>query len=120
DRDPARRKVERRMYVQLDLDPAVDGGRTPVPDLSGVDAGDLLLVNDGDLSCVKVRLAGSAPQVHAQLRLLPELTDPLARAVLWIAAWDACRDGELPPGELVAATAAALPAETEQAVFESI
>ena len=120
DRDPAEPVVQRRTYVQLDLDPDRDGGRTEVSALSGVDAGALLLVNDGDLSFAKVRLAGSDEQVAAQLALLPQLTDPLARAVLWGAAWDACRDGELPPRQLVAAAVSALPAETEQAMFETM
>ncbi len=41
--------------VEVDLDPTVDNGRTPVAALAGIEAGDLLLVNDGDLAYAKIR-----------------------------------------------------------------
>lgn len=107
--------VARRDLVPVDLDPSRDGGRTAVPALVGVDAAALLLPNDGDLTYAKVRL-GEVDLVAD----LPRVTDPSARAQLWVAAWDACRDGELPADRFVALAAAALPVETEQAVFEAM
>ncbi|HEY8471444.1 MAG TPA: aminopeptidase N [Natronosporangium sp.] len=104
-----------RDRVEVDLDPAVDRGQTPVPALVGRPASELLLVNDGDLTYAKLRLADGARLSE----LLPRLTDPLARALLWTSAWDACRDGELPASEFVALAAAALPAEPHLGTFET-
>jgi aminopeptidase N len=106
----------RRERVTVDLEPAGDGGRTPVPALAGTAAGALLLVNDGDLTYAKLRLAEGAGSLDA----LARLADPLARALLWTAAWDACRDAELPAEEFLALAVTALPEETQLAVFEAI
>jgi aminopeptidase N len=106
--------LRRRDHWLVDLDPVRDGGSTEVAQLAGVRAGELLLVNDGELSYTKVRLDGVDPTV------LPRLADPLARAVVWGAAWDACRDAELPAGQLLALAVAALPGEPEEATFDAI
>ncbi|GAA4713843.1 aminopeptidase N [Phytohabitans rumicis] len=88
----------------------IQGGRTRVPDL----AGDLLLVNDGDLTYAKVRLDyGSADAVA-------RIGDPLARALVWASTVDAVRDGDRPVADLVALVDAALPAETELVVIEDV
>jgi aminopeptidase N len=108
--------VVRRARVQVDLDPERDRGRTAVPELAGTTAGALLLVNDEDLTYAKLRLTDPA----GAARLLPRVADPLARALVWTGAWDACRDGELPADRLVALAAAALPAESHPAVFEAM
>ena len=108
----------RRSRVAVDLDPAVDGGRTPVPGLAGVEVGDLLLVNDGDLTYAKIRFD---PATRAALpSVLPTLTDPLARALIWSAVADAARDAEAPMREFVDLFAAGLPAETEQTVVNDL
>ena len=110
--------VVRWHRVDVDLDPAVDGGHTPVPDLVGVQAGRLLLLNDGDLTFAKVRFD---PASQAELAgVLPDLADPLARALVWAAAADATRDAQLAPAEFLALVGAALPGETEVAVFEEM
>jgi aminopeptidase N len=107
-----------RRRIEIDLDPAADGGRTAVPELVGEPAADVLLLNDGDLTFAKVRLdddsAAAVPMV------LPTLADPLARAVIWAATVDAVRDGERPVAELVALVLAALPVETELIVVEDV
>jgi aminopeptidase N len=103
-----------RDRVPVELDPDRDGGLTAVPGLRP--DGQLWLVNDGDLSYAKVRLAGSPDPAE----LLPRVADPLARALLWSSLWDACRDGELPAGRFVTLAATALPEETEAGVFETI
>jgi aminopeptidase N len=108
---PARR-------VAVELDPAADGGRTPVPALVGTAPGRLLLLNDGDLTYAKVRLDPADPAALAEI--LPTLTDPLARVLVWGAAMDACRDAELEPAAFVWLAATALPAETTVATFEEV
>jgi aminopeptidase N len=104
-----------RERVPVDLDPANDAGLTAVPELSDMD-GPLLLINDGDLTFAKVRLADSPDPVE----VLPRVADPLARALLWSSLWDRCRDSELPAGQFVQLAATALPVETEAGVFETV
>ncbi|WP_087483248.1 aminopeptidase N [Brachybacterium massiliense] len=75
----------------LELD--VDGDLTEVPELVGRQA-DLWLLNDGDLTYAKVRL--DEQSLAVAMEHLRDLDDPLARTLLWSAAWDMVRDGELP------------------------
>ncbi|MEV0392599.1 aminopeptidase N [Polymorphospora rubra] len=107
-----------RERLEIDLDPATDGGRTVVEGLRGQVAADLLLPNHGDLTFAKVRLDdASAAAVPV---ILPALDDSLARAVLWTEMVEAVRDAERPVGELVALVVAALPVETEVVVVEDV
>jgi aminopeptidase N len=107
-----------RHRVLVDLDPAVDDGVTAVPELVGVEAAELLLVNDGDLSYAKIRFDEAT--LAALPRTLPALTDPLARALVWGAVLDAVRDAEMPVADLIALCAVALPEETELTVFRDV
>ena len=110
--------VVRRERIEIDLDPAVDGGRTVIPELAGVKAADLLLLNDGDLAYAKIRLDD---YTNAAVPLvLPLIGDSLARAVLWAAMLDAVVDGERPVAELVTLVLAALPVETEVVIVENV
>jgi aminopeptidase N len=110
--------VSRRRLIELDLDPAVDGGRTVVTELAGERAADLLLLNDGDLTYAKIRL--DADSVAGVPMILPLLDDSLARAVIWAATLDAVVDGERPVAELVTQVLAALPVETEVVIVEDV
>jgi aminopeptidase N len=109
--------VTRRRRIELDIDPAA-GGRTPVPELAGEPAADLLLLNDGDLTYAKVRL--DERSMAAVPLVLPLLDDSLARAVIWAAVLDAVVDGERPVAELVTLVLAALPVETEVVIVEDV
>ncbi|WP_330465703.1 aminopeptidase N [Micromonospora zamorensis] len=103
---------------EVDIDPAADGARTVLGELTGAPAARLLLLNDGDLSFAKVRLDPAS--ADAVPLVLPGLTDPLARAVLWSEALDAATDGERPVTGLVELMVAALPAETEVIIAEDV
>ncbi|MBE1492878.1 aminopeptidase N [Plantactinospora soyae] len=107
-----------RRRIEVDLDPAVDGGRTVLDQLTGEPAARLLLPNDGDLTFAKVRLDGGSAQ--AVPLVLPGLADPLARALLWSEALDAVGDGERPVPDVVALVVAALPAEPELVVVQEV
>jgi aminopeptidase N len=107
-----------RRRIEVDLDPAVDGGRTPVPELTGEKAADLLLLNDGDLTYAKIRLDDAS--MAAVPLVLPVLDDSLARAVIWAATLDAVVDGERPVSELVTQLLAALPNEREVVIVEDV
>ncbi|BDZ63152.1 aminopeptidase N [Agromyces mangrovi Wang et al. 2018] len=87
--------VVREQRIELD----VDGARTEVPELVGTHRPDLVLLNDDDLTYAKVRL-DQASTAFA-LEHLGEIADPVARAVVWGAAWDATRDAELPASDFV-------------------
>ncbi len=87
--------VVRERRIELD----VDGARTEVPELVGTPRPDLVLLNDDDLTYAKVRL--DAASTAFALEHLGEIADPVARAVVWGAAWDATRDAELPASDFV-------------------
>jgi aminopeptidase N len=77
----------------------VDGARTELPQLLGLPAAEVVLVNDDDLTYAKTTLdAASTEIVAAQLS---DLVDPLARAQVWSSTWDMVRDAELPAGRFV-------------------
>jgi aminopeptidase N len=110
--------VRLRTRHEVVLDPSVDSGPSILDALEGVSAADLLLVNDNDLTYAKTRLLDR--DMSALPALLPAVTEPLARAVLWNTAWDCTRNAELPAAALVALVAAALPAETDIALFSAM
>ncbi|MCG5467204.1 aminopeptidase N [Micromonospora sp. LAH09] len=103
---------------EVGVDPVADGGRTVLGELTGAPAARLLLPNDGDLTFAKVRLDPAS--ADAVPLVLPGLTDPLTRAVLWSEALDAATDGERPVTGLVELMVAALPAETEVIIAEDV
>ncbi|WP_422773694.1 aminopeptidase N [Plantactinospora sp. WMMC1484] len=107
-----------RERVEVDLDPAVDGGRTVLAALAGQPAARLLLPNDGDLTFAKVRLDPAS--VAAVPAALPVLANPLTRALLWAETLDAVTDGERPVADLVSLVVAALPAEREVVVVQDV
>ncbi len=77
----------------------VHGEAIEVAELVGLAQPDLVLVNDDDLTYAKVRLD---PRSQATLvERIHQLDDPLARAVCWGAAWDMCRDAEMPAEDYV-------------------
>jgi len=84
-------ELVRRHRVELE----VSGARTPVPELLGQERGDLVLLNDDDLTYAKVRL--DEHSLRTLLARIAAITDPLAQTVCWTIAWDLVRDGELAP-----------------------
>ncbi|MEU9123814.1 aminopeptidase N [Streptomyces sp. NPDC048506] len=78
----------------------------------------LLLLNDQDLTYAKVRLDPTS--WDTALRTLSGLPDPLTRAVVWNAARDMVRDGELPPTAYLDAARAHLPHETDLAIIQGV
>ncbi len=95
----------------------VAGPQTEVPQLAGVHGRGLLL-NSGDYTFAKVRVDD---QTRADLgELLGKQPDTLSRALMWNSAWDAVRDAEWPADEFVTLVGAALAAETDVTVLESV
>ncbi|WP_022891903.1 aminopeptidase N [Agromyces subbeticus] len=101
--------LERTHRIELD----VDGAVTEVPELVGLARPELLLVNDDDLTYAKVRL--DPDSFRTAIDHLPELTDPVARAVILGSAWDAVRDAEVPAIEFVRLVIGSIGHETQSA-----
>jgi aminopeptidase N len=104
----------RRRLVATD----VEGEETRVPALEGETMPDLILVNDEDLTYTKIRLSESSRRT--MLASLSTLADPLARVLLWNAAWDEVRDGEGPAREYVSLVLQNLGGEDDSGVLRSL
>ena len=108
--DPGR--LVRRDVLELDL-PQANGpgtypGRRPA----------LVVLNDGDLTFAKVRL--DTESWNTALDALSGIPDALTRTVVWNAARDMVRDGELPPATYLDAARAHLPGEKDLAVVQGV
>nr|WP_315267760.1 aminopeptidase N [Microbacterium lemovicicum] len=93
----------------LELD--VDGDRTDVPELKGVPRPDLVLLNDDDLAYAKIRLDDRS--LRTAIDHLGAISDPLARSLVWGAAWDQTRDAEASAGDYIELVLRNIGAETE-------
>lgn len=78
-----------RERIEID----VDGERTDVPELVGKAVPNILLLNDGDLTFVKIRLDERSSR--NSVTDLGDIDDSLSRALVWGAAWDMTRDAEM-------------------------
>ncbi len=106
--------LTRRRAVELDI----ESETTPIPELTGERAPDLVLPNDGDLTYCKIRLDGrSLDTLKHHLR---HIDDPLARALAWGALWDMTRDAELRARDYVAISLDNIDVETDASTLESL
>ena len=101
-------KVVRTHRVELDLAAAAS---TEVPELVGRKRPALILLNDDDLAYAKIRMDDASWQFA--LDKLADIEDPLARALVWSAAWDSTRDAEVPASDYVDLVLANIATETE-------
>ncbi len=101
---------------QVELD--VVGASTPIPELAGRTPAHLLLLNDDDLTFAKIRLG--ARSVATAIEHLGALEQPMARQLIWGAAWDMTRDAELSTGEFLDLALAGLPAESDVGVVAKV
>lgn len=93
--------------VELD----VDGDLTEVPELVGLAQPDLILLNDQDLAYAKIRL--DERSLATAIAHLKDISDPLARSLVWGAAWDQTRDAEASASDYVDLVLRNIGAETE-------
>ncbi len=97
----------RTHHVEID----VDGDLTEVADLKGHKRPDLVLLNDDDLAYAKIRLDDrSLATAVAHLR---DISDPLARSLVWGAAWDQTRDAEASASDYIDLVVRNIGSETE-------
>ena len=106
-------KLVRDFQVEID----VDGERTEVPQLIGRVKPDLLLINDDDLAYAKIRL--DPDSLAVAIEHLRHIEDPLARAIVWGAVWDATRDAETPASDYVRLVLGNIATETESTTIRT-
>lgn len=90
-----REVLRRRDLIEVDI----AGPETPIEVLVGERRPDLLILNDGDLTYAKIRL--DPVSLETALRGITDIDNELTRTIVWGAAWDMCRDGELPVSDYV-------------------
>ncbi len=95
----------------------VDGTSTSVPSLVGHVKPDLVLVNDDDLAYAKIRLDPQSLEVA--IEHLAAIENPLARSLVWGAAWDATRDAESSPSDYVKLVLGNIGTETESTTIRT-
>ncbi|MEV8266370.1 aminopeptidase N [Microbacterium sp. NPDC076911] len=94
-------------HVELD----VDGDLTEVPELKGQVRPDLVLLNDEDLAYAKIRLDDRS--LETAINHLAKISDPLARSLVWGAAWDQTRDAEASASDYIDLVLGNIGSETE-------
>ncbi|GAA1691912.1 aminopeptidase N [Microbacterium sediminicola] len=99
--------LERTHAIELD----VDGDLTDVPQLVGQARPDLIVLNDQDLAYAKIRL--DERSLETAIGHLAKITDPLARSLVWGAAWDQTRDAEASASDYVDLVLGNIGSETE-------
>ncbi|MDN4160453.1 aminopeptidase N [Nocardioides abyssi] len=100
-------RLVRRQYVEVD----VEGASTAIEELVGVEQPALLLLNDEDHAYAKIRLDERSMQTVVDG--LSQLEDSLPRAIVWTAAWDMTRDGEMRTTDWVRLVLANIGQETD-------
>ncbi|OII40890.1 aminopeptidase N [Plantibacter sp. MMLR14_011] len=106
-------KLVRTRRVELD----VDGALTEVPELLGETQPDLVLLNDDDLAYAKIRL--DERSLATAIGHLASIEDPLARSLVWGAAWDATRDAESSASNYVELVLGNIATETESTTLRT-
>jgi aminopeptidase N len=106
-------KLLRTERVELD----VDGALTEVPELVGKTQPDLVLLNDDDLAYAKIRL--DERSLATAIGHLASIEDPLARSLVWGAAWDATRDAESSASDYVELVLGNIATETESTTLRT-
>ena len=106
--------LERGARAELD----VSGERTEVTALVGAKAGDLVLVNDDDLTYAFTQL--DEQSLRTATENIEKITDPMPRSLIWSAAWQMTRNAQMKARDFVALVARGAAAETELAVLEQL
>ena len=107
-------KLVRTKRVELD----VSGDRTSVADLVGVDRGQLILLNDDDLTYCSVRL--DPDSLATATSRLADISEPMPRTLVWSAAWEMTRQAEMRARDFAALVEQNIGTETEIGVVQRV
>ncbi|MGE0296588.1 aminopeptidase N [Pseudonocardia sp.] len=107
-------RLVRTHRVEVD----VTGERTAVPELVGVSRGELVLVNDDDLTYCALRLDPGS--LATLVDRIGDIADPLPRTLCWSAAWEMTREAELKARDFTALVAGGFGAESEIGVVQRL
>ncbi len=107
-------KLVRQTVVELD----VDGERTEVADLVGVDAGELILLNDDDLTYASIRLDPDSLRVATER--ISDIADPMPRTLIWSAAWEMTRQAEMTARAYIDLVSRGIATESEIGVVQRV
>ena len=102
--------LERTRRLELD----VDGPSTEVPALVGRPRPDFVLLNDDDLAYTKIRL--DEESLSTAIDHLAGFSSSLPRTLVWSAAWDMTRDGEVAARDFIELVLSNVAAETDSSV----
>ncbi|WP_227980477.1 aminopeptidase N [Nocardia spumae] len=108
-------KLVRTKRVELDLDAAE---RTEVAELVGVERGQLVLVNDDDLTYCSLRL--DPRSLDTVVARIADIAESLPRTLCWSAAWEMTRQAEMRARDFVALVQSGIGAETEIGVVQRL
>ncbi|MFZ2173724.1 MAG: aminopeptidase N [Rhodococcus sp. (in: high G+C Gram-positive bacteria)] len=108
-------KLVRTRRVEFDLEAAES---TEVPELVGVERGQLILVNDDDLTYCSVRL--DPESLATAIERVGDIAESLPRTLVWSAAWEMTRQAELAARDFVALVQRGIDAETEVGVVQRL
>jgi aminopeptidase N len=106
--------LARRLRLEADI----AGAETPVPELIGQRAPDLILVNDDDLTYAKIRL--DERSLRTVIGGISEISASLPATLCWAAAWDMTRDAEMSTQDYLALVRAGAPSISDIAVLERV
>ncbi|MCM2428384.1 aminopeptidase N [Streptomyces sp. RKAG337] len=107
-------KLVRTSRIELD----VDGELTEVPFPQNTRRPAVILLNDDDLTYAKVRLDDESLAVVRDH--LGDFTESLPRALIWSAAWDMTRDGELATRDYLELVLSGITKESDIGVVQSL
>ncbi|WP_029149778.1 aminopeptidase N [Microbacterium indicum] len=107
-------RLERTHRVDVD----VDGDVTEITELKGRRRPDLVLLNDGDLAYAKIRLDEAS--LATAIAHVADIADPLARGLVWSAAWDMTRDGEMAARDYVDLVLQGIGSETASTTIRTV
>ncbi|AWK72034.1 aminopeptidase N [Rhodococcus oxybenzonivorans] len=108
-------KLVRTHRAELDLEATE---RTDVAELVGVERGQLILVNDDDLTYCSVRL--DPDSLATAIERIGDIAESLPRTLVWSAAWEMTRQAELKARDFVALVQRGISAETEVGVVQRL
>ncbi len=107
-------RLERIRQLEVDI----AGAETVIDELAGARRPDLVLLNDDDLGYAKIRFDDRS--LRTVIDRLSSLESPLARALCWGAAWDMCRDAELPAADYAELVLRNVGAETDLSTVRAV